>query len=158
MKKINHAHRWTDAELILLITQWTANIDIDQIAEEFGCTRHGINAQILRMRRDGIPVPRRNAGPKADRANQPWTQADVEFLVRRRNDGATAEQIGNEMGRSFLAVQGMIQRLRQEGVGIRMLGSGVRRLWSADVLRTAIATKNLIPVETGKVVPLRSAA
>ncbi len=145
MKRQHHGHRWTDIELRQLIGKWMDGDSLDALAEHFKCTRHGVNKQVLLMRREGIPLPRRVAGHVSDRSNKPWTQSEVEFIVRRRNDGATAEQMAVELDRSFLAVQGMIAKLRKEGVVVRMLGSGVRRLWNPDVLKAAIAGRHLVP-------------
>lgn len=147
MKKVNNGHRWTNDELLKLIGDWVSGIDIDEIAKSFQCTRFGINKQILRLRQDGISVPRRTSGHKAGRHNKPWTQAEIEYLVRRRNDKATAEQIATELDRSFFAVQAMIQTLRKEKIPVKMLGMGVRRLWNPEVLKVSIAGRNLIPAE-----------
>lgn len=135
--------RWTDDELKKLIGLWMGGVELDAIAAEFGSTRYAVNKLVGRLRRDGIPLPRRNAGHRAGRRNTLWTQSEVEYLVRRRNEKATAEQIAEELDRSFLAVQGMLQRLRKEGVSVRQLGQGARRLWSADTLRAAIVGRGL---------------
>jgi biotin operon repressor len=140
--------RWTDAELKKLIGLWLGGVELDAIAQEFGSTRYAVNKVVGRLRRDGVPLPRRNAGHRAGRRNALWTQAEVEYLFRRRNEKATAEQIAEELDRSFLAVQGMIQKLRQDGVSVRMLGQGTRRLWDADALRAAIAGRGLRVVGT----------
>ena len=139
MRKQNNGHRWTDPELRRLIGMWLDGCELDSIAKEFGITSRGVNKQIGRLRRDGVPLPRRNNGHKAERYNAPWTQQEVEYLVRRRNDLATAEQIGSELGRSYLAIQGMIATLRKEGVDIQMQGQGVRRLWNPELLKISIA-------------------
>lgn len=138
-----HAHRWTDAELKTLIALWTGDKPIDDIAAHFGVTRHAINAQVWRMRAQGVPIPRRKSGTQAGRAHTNWTQEEIEFLVRRRRDGATAEQIGVELARSFCAVQGMVQTIRKQGVDIPMFGSGKRRLWSVANLQVAMSGRHL---------------
>lgn len=138
-----HAHRWTDTELKVLIAMWTSDKPIDEIASHFGVTRHAINAQVWRMRAQGVPIPRRTAGTKLGRAYANWTQEEIEFLVRRRRDGATAEQIGVELARSFCAIQAMVQTIRKQGVDIPMFGSGKKRLWSAANLQVAISARHL---------------
>ena len=135
--------RWTEAEMRKFIGLWIDGKNIDDIATVFGSSRYAVNKLAGRMRRDGIPLPRRNAGHRAGRRNKLWTQSEVEFLIRRRNEQATAEQISLELDRSFLAVQGMIQKLRIEGVDVRVLGRGKRRLWDAETLRGAIAGRGL---------------
>ena len=155
MKKQTNGHRWTNDELLKLISGWIEGKELDELADMFGCTRHGINKQVSRLRRDGVVLPRRQNGHLAGRRNQPWTQSEVEFLVRRRNDSVSAEQIGVELGRSFLAVQAMIQNLRKEGIDLRMLGCGVRKLWSADTLKGAVAGRGLLPPEEKNVQPIR---
>jgi biotin operon repressor len=135
--------RWTEEEIKKFIGLWLGGKELDDIALEFGSTRYAINKLAGRLRRDGIPLPRRNAGHRAGRRNKLWTQSEVEFLIRRRNEQATAEQIALELDRSFLAVQGMIQKLRLEGVRVRKLGNGKRRLWDAESLKGAIAGRGL---------------
>lgn len=140
-------HRWTDAELTNLVADWCSGMAIEEIASKFGMTCRGINTQITRMRRNGIPVPRRINGHKAGRSNQPWTQEEIEYLVRRRAERATVEQIGSELDRTFLAVQGMVRTLIREGVQIPMFGSGVRRLWDPQKVSEAIIGRGLVPEE-----------
>lgn len=135
--------RWTEAEMRKLIGLWLAGKELDEIATEFQSTRYAINKLVGRLRRDGVPLPRRNAGHRAGRSNKLWTQAEVEFLIRRRNERATAEQIALELDRSFLAVQGMLQKLKNEGVDVRKFGQGKRRLWDAEQLKGAIAGRGL---------------
>lgn len=147
VKKTNTGHRWTDTELKKLIGLWLEGRELEDIAKEFNTTRFAINGAILRMRRDGIPIPRRNQGHKAGRRNQLWTPQETEYLVRRRNDKATAEQIAVELDRSFLAVQSMIRVLRGEGVPVKMLGNGARRLWNPQDLKIAIAGRGLVQQE-----------
>lgn len=135
--------RWTEAEIRKFIGMWLSGAELDGIAEHFGSTRYALNKLAGRLRRDGVPLPRRNAGHRAGRRNKLWTQSEVEFLIRRRNEQATAEQIALELDRSFLAVQGMIQKLRIEGVDVRVLGRGKRRLWDVETLKGAIAGRGL---------------
>lgn len=132
---IASGHRWTDKELKRLMGRWLAEVEIDEIAREFQTTHYAINKQIGRMRQEGIPMPRRNAGHVAGRNNKPWTPQEAEYLIRRREDQVTAEKIADELDRSFLGVQGMIRQLRKEGVPVKMLGNGVRRLWNPEVLK-----------------------
>jgi len=136
-------HRWSDEELKNLLSLWLAGTELDDIAHIFSVSRYAINKQIHRLRVNGVPVPRRKNGMKAGRHNQLWTQEEIEYLVRRRNEKATTEALGVELGRSFLAVQSMIQELRRQGVSIRMLGHGHRRLWNSDRLREAIVGRGL---------------
>lgn len=158
IKQIRNDHRWTDAEMRQFIGMWIGGDSIEKIAETFGVSRHGVNKFAGRCRREGIPLPRRKAGHVAERRNCPWTQEEVEFLIRRRSDGANADKIGEELGRSYLAVQGMVRKLIAEGVPMPMMGSGVRRLWSADKARIAIAGRGVVS-ESDKtnVVHLRAA-
>jgi biotin operon repressor len=144
MKTQQHGHRWTEEELRRLISMWLEGSEHEEIQKEFNCSRAAITKIVLRLRRDGVPLPRKIAGHKAGRANKPWTQSEVEFLVRRRNESISAEQIAVELDRSFFAVQGMIGTLRKHGVRVRMLGSGVRKLWNAESLKGAIAGRGLL--------------
>lgn len=140
---MNNEHRWTDDESKRLIGLWLDGAELDRIAESFGTTRYAINKHVQRLRNEGIPLPRRNNGHKAGRRNKLWTQSEVEFLIRRRNENATAEQIAIELDRSFLAVQGMIQKLRKEEVEVKRLGQGSRRLWDAGKLKATVLARKL---------------
>src|SRR5262245_29979244 len=126
MTQPRNDRRWTETEMRKFIGMWIDGNDIDDIASAFGSTRYAVNKLAGRLRQDGVPLPRRNNGHKAGRRNTLWTQAEVEFLIRRRNERATAEQIALELDRSFLAVQGMLQNLRKEGVSVRKFGQGKR--------------------------------
>ena len=143
MKKQNYGHRWTDEEFKKLIGGWLEGKSLDELGREFSCTRHGIHKAITRLRKDGIPLPRRKHGHAAGRKNCPWTQQEVEYLVRRREDQVSADQIALELDRSFLAVQNMIALLRKEGVEVKMLGMGVRRLWNPEILKAALVGRGL---------------
>ncbi len=121
-----HDHRWTDDELKRLMSMWLRGDELDIIAVAFGITPRGVNRQIQRMRANGIPLPRQ-----------------VEYLVRRRNDRASLEMIANELDRTFYAVQGMVEKLKQDGVLVRQFGQGRRRLWDPERLKSAIAARGL---------------
>ncbi len=135
--------KWSEQQMLAFVGMWIEGKDIEDIANHFNVSRHAINTLATRMRREGVPLPRRKAGHVAKRRNTPWTQEEVEYLVRRRGDRATAETIAEELGRSFLAVQAMIAKLRAEGVAVRMLGNGVRRLWCPEKLKVAMAGREL---------------
>jgi biotin operon repressor len=133
--KAQHGHRWTDEEIKTLMKQWDEGVELDDICESMGHTRFAISKMVVRLRTNGVPMKRRTRGHRANRSNQLWTQSEVEYLIRRRKDKATAETIAAEMGRTVLAVNGMIGQLRRNSVNVEMLGMGVRRLWNADILR-----------------------
>lgn len=113
---------------------------MDELAIEFKSTRYALLRQIQRLRQEGIPLKRRTKGNKADRAQQPWSQGEAEYLLRRRNERATAEEISLELGRSVMSIQGMIQKLIKEGVPIAMRGNGVPRKWDPENLKAVAAT------------------
>jgi len=147
MKKTTHytGHRWTNAELETLMRMWAADATLAEIASALSATEHAISHQVTRMRKNGIPLKRRTSGHMKGRSWQLWTPEEVEYLIRRREAKDTAEQIAADMGRSFLGVQGMIQKLRKEGVPVPMRGNGVRRLWCPNKLRESIAGRGMLP-------------
>lgn len=57
------------------------------------------------------------------------------------------DSIGLELGRTFSAVQGMIQTLRRNGVDVPMLGCGVRRLWDPSQLQAMARAHNVFKNE-----------
>lgn len=142
-----HGHRWTEAEMREFIGMWISEKPTEEIAAHFGVTARSICNLSQRVRRQGVPLPRRKQGHIAGRRNLPWTQEEAEYLVRRRNERATAEQIAKELNRTHNGIAGMIERLRREGVNVRMLGKGTRRLWSAEAMRAAMAGRMLRVVE-----------
>lgn len=119
-------------------------MDTAEIASLFNSTSFAINKIVVRLRREGIPLKRRTAGHRTGRVNKLWTQEEVEYVIRRRNDRATVEVIAAELGRSFIGVQNLIQKLRKEDVPIQMLGMGVRRLWNVEALKMAVAGRGLV--------------
>lgn len=141
-------HRWTDSEMKELMGMWLGGKELDEICSHFDTTSYAINKIIGRMRKEGIPLPRRIKGHRAGRRNQLWTQSEVEYLIRRRKEKATAEDIALELDRSFLAVQGMIQRLRKEEVKVERLGQGSRKLWNPEMLRATEVSRTLKVVKS----------
>lgn len=141
-----HAHRWTEEEMRELIGMWLSGKPVEEMALRFDVRPRSIMRLAGRIRREGVPLPKRG-GHIAGRRNKPWTQEEVEFLVRRRNERANAQQIADELDRSHCAVSAMISKLRQEGVNVRLLGQGTRKLWSASSLRAAMAGRMLRVVE-----------
>lgn len=136
-------HRWTTGELKELMRLWFSGADVGVIADQFAITPRGVNKQITRMRQNGIPLPRRKAGNQHGRAGKPWTQEEVEYLIRRRNERANAEIIANELNRSFMAVHGMVQALRKNGVDVTTFGQGRRKLWDPARLADAVALRGI---------------
>ncbi len=141
--KHHHGHRWTDEELKELIRLWDNDVSPDQIANQLGSTVYAIDTMVVRLRQNGIPLKRKKGGHAyGQRAGKPWTQGEIEYLVRRRNERATGEEIARELGRTHSAIEGMVQALRRANVPIAMKGNGVRRLWDPDRLRaTLVITK-----------------
>jgi biotin operon repressor len=139
MKQPTNGHRWTDDELRLLIDGWESNVPANELASCLKVSAHALRKMTVRLRAAGVPLRRRAPGHIATRRNKLWSQSEVEYLLRRRDEGISSETIGSEMGRSFLAVQGMVAKLRRERVPVKMLGSGTRRLWNADALKALAA-------------------
>jgi biotin operon repressor len=150
MKTTKHykGHRWTTDELKRLMQMWQAGSSLEEIGEVIHSTEYALLKMIQKMRAQGVPLKRRDRGRKRaigqDRNaavvpgknyGRLWTQADLEFVVRRRKENATAEEIAIELGRSVGGVNGIIQRLRAELVPVPMRGMGVRRLWNPSELR-----------------------
>ncbi len=142
-----HGHRWTEAEMRELIGMWIGGTPTEEIAQHFGVRPRSISKVAGRLRREGIPLPKRNPGHVAGRYNKPWTQEEVEYLIRRRNERANAQQIAEELDRTHNGVAAMIYKLRGEGVNVRLIGHGTRRLWNAESLRAAMAGRMLRVVE-----------
>jgi biotin operon repressor len=137
MKKTKHytGHRWSTEELKQLMALWSSGESLESIASTINVTTAAVLKTVGRLRQNGIPLQRRTRGHVANRTNKPWTQGEVEYLLRRREEKATSEEIANELGRTWAAVSAMIGNLRSENVPVAMRGNGVRRLWNADSLK-----------------------
>lgn len=143
MKTTKHytGHRWTTEEMAKLMQMWAAGESLESIQEALNITQASVLKTVQRLRNNGIPLHRRTKGHKAGRRNQPWTQGDMEYLLRRRIENATCEEIAIELGRTWTAVNCMIQKLRSEDVPVAMRGNGVRRLWNAESLKSFMMKK-----------------
>ena len=160
MKSTNdkNGNRWTTEKLQELIGMWLRGVESEEMAQHFGITIIGLQKLALRLRKNGIPLPQRRKGHKAERRNKPWTQEEVETVVRMRNERASTAEIATTINRTFYGVQNMILNLRNvEDVPVVSLGTGRRRLWDAQRLRDAIAGRNLMP-HMGQVLPMRKKA
>lgn len=149
------AKRWTTQEMMSFVADWNLGTDIGEMAQKYDVSPTTIRKRVLRLRQDGVPLPHRRAGHIAGRYNDPWTQADVEYVVRRRKEGISNAAIAVELGRTFCAVQGIVSQLRKEGV-VEKLGSGRKRLWNFDAIKAAAVMDNLIqfPRQKKKLPPL----
>ena len=132
-------HRWTNEEIVSLMASWSKGVSPQDIAKRLRVTPYAVAKMVVRLRLNGIPLERRRKGHVLGRYNTPWTQADVEYLLSRRKQRATMDEIATDLGRTHNAIQGMIQRLQQEGVSVPMYGMGVRRLWDPNTLRAILA-------------------
>lgn len=132
---IGHAHRWTTDELKQLMSLWQSNESADDISALMGHSVHTINRMVGRLRKQGIPLKNHECGARKHRSYHAWSQGECEYLVRRRSDGATTEEIAIELNRTYAAVCGMIQQLRKGDVQLRRLGSGRHAFYDLDVLR-----------------------
>lgn len=137
MKRTTHfkGHRWTTEELKLLMAMWAEDDPVPAIAEKLNATSAAVLKMVQKLRRQGIPLKRRTKGNVAGRSYKPWTQAEVEYLLRQRASGATLESIGFDLGRTWNAVNAMVQKMRQESVPVAMYGQGKRRLWDVSELK-----------------------
>ena len=127
---------------------WLRGVETEEIALHFSITVNGLNKAVQRLRKNGIPLPLRRNGHKAGRCNKPWTQEEVETVVRMRNERASTNEIANTLDRTFFGVQAMILKLRgEEDVPVVSLGEGRRRLWDAERLRASVAGRGLIAVK-----------
>lgn len=137
MKTTTHykGHRWTTEELRKLMQLWAAKEDLNVIVGLLNSTEAAVLKMVQKLRKNGVPLERRDRGHVAGRSNKPWTQGEVEYLLRQRVQKATSEDIAIELGRSRSAVNAMIAIMRNQGVPVAMRGNGVRRLWNADSLK-----------------------
>lgn len=143
MKRTLHGngHRWTPEEVEKLMRLWAQGASPGAIGEEVGASTHAVLRMVQRLRKEGVPLERRTRGNHAGRNSKLWTQGEVEYLVRRRSESATIEEIAIALGRSWNGVSAMLAKLRSENVPVAMYGQGRRRLWDAAAL-IATATQD----------------
>lgn len=133
-----HNHRWTNEEMKKLVKMWQEDKTLDEISVALGSTKRSLAAMVVRLRSGGIPLKKRQRGHKFGKTNTSWSQADVEYLVKRREAGGTVEEIAVELERSFYGVQALVLKLKQEGVALKKFGSGKSRLWDSTLIRAQL--------------------
>ena len=138
--KYHYGHKWTMVELSRLMELWEDKESLADIASIFNSTPRAIRHIVQRLRSNGVPLTRRTKGHISGRSNQLWTQGEVEYLLRRRAERATNEEVAMELGRSECAISGIVSKLRAEDVPVAMRGNGVRRLWDSNSLK-AVSTQ-----------------
>lgn len=141
-----HGHRWTTEESQTLVSMWTNEEPLENIAPVLGVSKFAAAKMIAKLRASGLPLAKRTPGHIENRKNRAWTQAEVEQLYRRRKENATAETIANELNRSFYGVQAMILKLRQEGVAVPKFGVGLPRLWNVSALKMIESDPNVVQI------------
>lgn len=145
--KFYTGHRWSNDELKQMMAMWAADDSVDAIATALNSSRTAVLKMVQKLRKNGIPLKRRTPGNNASRAWKPWTQEEISFLIRRRGEKATVDQIAFELGRTVNAATQMIQVLRRNDVPVPMFGQGVRRLWDANELRVIVETMPNVEAE-----------
>lgn len=149
--KDKNGHRWTTEKLQEFIGMWLRNVPTEEMCIHFELTPNGLGKISQRLRKNGIPLPLRRQGHIAGRRNKPWTQEEVETVIRMRNERASSAEIANTLDRTFFGVQALILKLRnEEDIPVVSLGEGRRRLWDADRLRDSVAGRGLIAIAGGK--------
>ena len=138
MKQTMNGHRWTNEEIMKLTKLWLSGDDTAVIAKKMGCSLSALNKITVRLRKSGFLVPYKRSGHKAGRTNKPWTQSEVEYLLRRREEGSTSEEIASELDRTFYGILGMLQSLRKHDVNFTNHGQGRRKLWDSEKLQLAL--------------------
>lgn len=134
LDRLYKGHRWTNEEIKVLMRMWEAGSSVEVISDKLNSTAYAINKMIVKLRSNGIPLSRRDKGNRPGKKGKAWTQPEVEYLVRRRQERATAEEIGAELDRTYCSINAMIQKLRAEEVKVECFGQGVRRKWSSVLL------------------------
>jgi hypothetical protein len=118
-----HGEPWTDEENARLAGRYRHERDFAVLGQEFGRSRLAIHHQLARLGRTrspapprpaapAVPVPKQTHGPTLEerrqthsRSHEGWTEAEEAQLAQRCAQGATAEEMSREFGRSETAIE-----------------------------------------------------
>ena len=57
---------WTDEDLRRLVVMWREGVPLSKLAEDFGRTEESITQKVAGLRRQGVPLARRNRSQGRD--------------------------------------------------------------------------------------------
>lgn len=101
-----------------LVRQREAGVPARKIAEELGVGSTTLEQKIAELCDDGQPLRKR--------VKQEWPQEDVDCIIQMAQDGMTAPEIADEIGRSTASVNSKLAKLRRAGV-LPWVGQGTGR-------------------------------
>lgn len=133
-----------------LVRQREAGVPARKIAEELGVGSTTLEQKIAELCDDGQPLRKR--------VKQEWPQEDVDCIIQMAQDGMTAPEIADEIGRSTASVNSKLAKLRRAGV-LPWVGQGAGRKHSRKeqdgemraLLRRFTAACEVIKEATGHV-------
>ncbi len=99
--------QWTDDDIEAIIRETEAGTPARKIAAELAINRSTIQCKIAELRA---------AGKISAQHNREWTDEDVALVVQLTQDGATAPEIADVIGRSVPSVNSKLTKLRRAGV------------------------------------------
>ncbi|MFJ8536859.1 hypothetical protein [Streptomyces sp. NPDC093591] len=124
---------WNDEESARLAESYRHERDFDALGREFGRSPLAIQHQLARLglaRRPTpphptarpAPVPKQTHGPTLEerrrthsRSHEPWTETEEKQLAQRCAQGATAEEMSREFGRSEQAIEKRMKAIGAQG-------------------------------------------
>jgi hypothetical protein len=128
-----HGEPWTDEENARLAGRYRHERDFAVLGQEFGRSRLAIHHQLARLGRTrspapprpaapAVPVPKQTHGPTLEerrqthsRSHEGWTEAEEAQLAQRCAQGATAEEMSREFGRSETAIEKRLTLIDAQG-------------------------------------------
>lgn len=131
-------HRWTNAQVAKLIKLWNDGVPIPDIAKKLDSSPCAIGTMVRRLRHYGIEMEKRTRGHRKGDLNSRWTQKDIDWLLKRRQEGATINQMAEELGRTVHSVAGMTLKLRKMGAPVGQHNSGITKLWSVEAIKAKL--------------------
>lgn len=124
---------WTDEESTRLADRYCHGRDFAALGREFGRSPLAIQHQLARLgltRRPALPrpvapptpAPKQTQGPTLEerrqthsRSHEKWETAEKEQLAQRCAQGATAEEMSREFGRSKTAIESRLKAIGAQG-------------------------------------------
>lgn len=98
---------WTENEIEKLIAMYIDGASYTEMAEELRHSESSLATKLTKLRKEGRIA--------SIRSKDEWTQKQVDTLLKMKAQGHTLEEIGEVIGRSYMAVWCKYRKIKAEG-------------------------------------------